>query len=125
VFFSDFLSLLVLVEELEVLDGRKFTQTLLCKHRDSQKLYVLKRIFTRDKNPELQGLLDQWKLTARQMTNFHSDYVIQVYGSFEDRNYTYLVTKYCRNGNLQTFLKNREAAGKPLTHEVSPFFFFM
>jgi serine/threonine protein kinase len=120
-FLSGILRMVALypVEVEDSLSWSQFGEPLLCRHKASGVLYVLKKIRkSRSGDFGAIELSESWESEVANMKAVTSPNVVELYGTITDRLYVYLVMEYCKKGNLRTLMKQRNEENKPFTTEV-------
>jgi hypothetical protein len=107
------------VEVEDSLGMSPFGEPLLCRHKASGILYVLKKIRkSRSGDPGVIELTESWESEVANMKAVKSPNVVKCYGTIADKLYVYIVMEFCEKGNLRTLMKQRNDENKPFTADV-------
>ena len=80
----------------------------MCKNEKDKKFYALKRIdkiAVKSLGPRYEFMIRTEIQILKKMEK--SAFVLTLYDDFEDNSYIYLITEYCRGGDLEKLLQIR------------------
>ena len=101
-------------EILEVL-GENMGSTLKVRHKESNNIYVMKKIFIKN--------IDENKIKAIQneaeiLSTINNEFIVKYIDSFKDNNYFYIIMEYCENSDLRNFINNHKKKNQLIGQDV-------
>mmetsp|Transcript_23916 Transcript_23916/g.28937 ORF Transcript_23916/g.28937 Transcript_23916/m.28937 type:complete len:515 (-) Transcript_23916:172-1716(-) len=103
-------------ELLTIIGRGAFGEVRICRERDTQKIYAMKKL----KKAEMvrRGQIEHVRAERNLLAEVNSPCVVKLYYSFQDEEYLYLIMEYLPGGDVMTLLMRKDT----LTEDETRFY---
>ena len=101
-------------EILEVL-GENMGSTLKVRHKESNNIYVMKKIFIKNIG---ENKIKTIQNEAEILSTINNEFIVKYIDSFKDKNYLYIIMEYCENSDLRNFINKHKQRNQLIDQNV-------
>jgi serine/threonine protein kinase len=109
--------------EKQVITAIPNGQLILVEKRDTSEHFAMKK-FQKSKMIQLRNPKADWKTEIEFGLRISSPYVVKVFEGYEDSTFGYVITEYCSNGTLSSYLEQCKSRNQTIMEKVGPFLAF-